>query len=72
MNIVYDGEVKLIEDLNTFNAASSVEIPAEIRDQLEPEEVIDPNVEQSEGYSFYSDATVKNTELNKKKINKNK
>lgn len=65
LNIVYDGKVKTIEDLDVFNAASSVEIPAEVRNQLDHIEVINPKVEPSTDYDFYADATVKENESKK-------
>lgn len=72
LNIIYDGKVKKIADLNEFNAASPVEIPSEIREKLEPEEVIDPNVEQSSSYEYYKDVTAKNDDLTNKNVGKNK
>ncbi|ALO04747.1 hypothetical protein ASU28_10500 [Lactiplantibacillus paraplantarum] len=59
LNLVYDGQIKLIEDLSELNAASEVKIPDEFMNNNTLSKDFDPDKEPSSGYLYYDNPEIK-------------
>ncbi|MBU9789744.1 hypothetical protein KOM07_09380 [Lentilactobacillus sp. G22-6] len=60
LNLVYNGQIKLIEDLSELNASSDIKIPDEYRNNNELSEELDPEKELSSTYPYYDNQEIRN------------
>ena len=60
LNLVYNGQIKLIEDLSELNASSDIKIPDEYRNNNELSEELDPEKELSSTYAYYDNQEIRN------------